>query len=70
MRVNRRSFIKAAIGLLLPTLAVVPVATKPTQPRLTELYISPEALEDIRNWEVRQIDEMTKKQIFLHGWEA
>lgn len=32
--------------------------------RITDLYISPEAFEDIRNWNVDQIDEVTRKQIF------
>lgn len=31
---------------------------------LTDLYISPEAQEDIRNWGVDQIDEITRRQIF------
>lgn len=33
--------------------------------RLTDLYVSPEAMEDIRNWNVDQVDEMTRRQIFL-----
>lgn len=32
---------------------------------LTDLYISPEAMEDIRNWNVDQIDEVTRRQIFV-----
>lgn len=32
---------------------------------LTDLYISPEAMEDIRNWNVDQVDELTRRQIFL-----
>ena len=32
---------------------------------LTDLYLSPEAMEDIRNWNVDQIDEVTRRQIFL-----
>ena len=32
--------------------------------KLTDLYLSPEALEDIRNWQVDQIDEITRREIF------
>ncbi|KKM21718.1 hypothetical protein LCGC14_1632620 [marine sediment metagenome] len=32
---------------------------------LTDLYISPEAMEDIRNWNVDQIDETTRREIFV-----
>ena len=39
--------------------------------KLTDLYISPEAMEDIRNWNVDQIDETTRRQIFVsEGDEA
>ena len=31
---------------------------------LTDLYISPEAMEDIRNWNVDQVDETTRREIF------
>ena len=31
---------------------------------LTDLYISPEGLEDIRNWGVDQIDEVTRREIY------
>lgn len=33
--------------------------------RLTDLYLSPEALEDIRNWGVDQVDEITRHEIFI-----
>ena len=32
---------------------------------LSDLYISPEALEDIRAWNVESIDEDTRKAIFV-----
>jgi len=32
--------------------------------KLTDLYVSTEAMEDIRNWNVDQIDEITRNQIF------
>lgn len=31
---------------------------------LTDLYVSPEAIEDIRNWGVDQVDEITRREIF------
>jgi len=32
--------------------------------RLTDLYVSPEALEDIRNWGLDQVDEVTRREIY------
>lgn len=32
--------------------------------RLTDIYLSPEALEDIRNWGLDQIDEITRREIY------
>lgn len=32
--------------------------------RLTDLYVSPEAIEDIRNWGVDQVDEITRREIY------
>ena len=31
---------------------------------LTDLYVSPEALEDVRNWGLDQIDEVTRREIY------
>lgn len=33
--------------------------------KLTDLYFSPEALEDIRNWGLDQIDEITRREIYV-----
>jgi len=33
--------------------------------RLTDLYLSPEALEDIREWDLEDIDDVTRREIFL-----
>jgi hypothetical protein len=33
--------------------------------KLTDLYVSPEAMEDIRDWGVDQIDEVTRREIFV-----
>ena len=38
--------------------------------RLTDLYVSPEALEDIRNWGVDQVDEITRREIYQAGDDA
>ena len=32
--------------------------------KLTDMYLSPEALEDIRNWQVDQIDVISRREIF------
>src|SRR5690606_5535270 len=37
----------------------------PDRAKLTDLYMSPEGIEDIRNWGVDQIDEVTRREIFL-----
>ena len=33
--------------------------------RLTDIYLSPEALEDIRNWGLDQIDEFTRREVYM-----
>jgi hypothetical protein len=35
--------------------------------KLTDLYTSPEAVEDVRNWGVDQIDEITRHELFVSG---
>jgi len=32
--------------------------------RLTDLYMSPEAIEDIRNWGIDQLDEVSRREIY------
>jgi hypothetical protein len=32
---------------------------------LTDLYLSPEAMEDIRNWGLDQVDELTRREIYV-----
>lgn len=39
-------------------------STSTNRGRLTDVYLSPEALEDIRNWNVDQVDEATRREIF------
>lgn len=38
--------------------------------KLTDLYVSPEAVEDIRNWGVDQIDEISRHELFISGDEG
>lgn len=33
--------------------------------RLTHMYLSPEALEDIRNWGLDQVDEVTRRELYV-----
>lgn len=35
--------------------------------RLTDLFMSPEAMDDIFNWNVDQIDEITRREIYTNG---
>lgn len=37
--------------------------------RLTDVWLSPEALEDVRNWNVDEVDEITRREIFLSSSE-
>jgi len=38
--------------------------------RLTDLYMSPEALEDIREWDSDEVDDVTRNRIFNSGDEV
>jgi hypothetical protein len=40
-------------------------STSTNRAQLTDLYISPEALEDIRNWGLDQVDEITRREIYV-----
>ncbi len=40
-------------------------STSQNRGMLTDLYISPEGMEDIRNWNVDQIDETTRREIYV-----
>lgn len=33
--------------------------------KLTDLFLSPESMEDIRNWGIDQIDEVTRREIYM-----
>ena len=35
--------------------------------RLTDIYLSPEALEDIREWDHDEVDDVTRREIFTAG---
>jgi hypothetical protein len=37
----------------------------PNRGRLTDLYVSPEGVEDMRNWGVDIVDEFTRREIFV-----
>ena len=45
-------------------------STSNNRGKLTDLYVSPEAVEDIRNWNVDQIDETTRREIFTAPGDA
>lgn len=40
-------------------------STSNNRGRLTDLFMSPEGMEDIRNWNVDQVDEVTRREILL-----
>jgi hypothetical protein len=40
-------------------------STSANRGKLTDLYVSPEAMEDIRNWGVDQVDEVTRREIYV-----
>lgn len=33
--------------------------------RLTHLFLSPEAMEDMRNWDIAEVDEVTRRELYL-----
>jgi len=35
--------------------------------KLTDVFLSPEAIEDIRNWGVDQVDDQTRREIYVAG---
>lgn len=39
-------------------------STSQNRGKLTDLFVSPEAMEDIRNWGVDQVDEVTRREIY------
>jgi len=49
--------------------AVTESSKKPCEGQLSELFISPEAMADIQNWGVDQIDEQTRKELYLTGFD-
>jgi hypothetical protein len=40
-------------------------STSTNRGQLTDLYVSPEAVEDIRNWGLDQVDEVTRREIYV-----
>lgn len=40
-------------------------STSINQGRLTDLYVSPESLEDVRSWDLTQVDDFTRREIFI-----
>jgi hypothetical protein len=38
--------------------------------RLTDMYVSPEALEDVRNWGLDQVDDVTRREIYTAAPEG
>lgn len=41
-------------------------STSVNRGRLTDLYMSPESLEDIRSWTLTEVDDVTRREIFLN----
>lgn len=40
-------------------------STSVNRAQLTDLYVSPEAIEDIRNWGLDQVDQFTRREIYI-----
>ena len=57
---NRRQLLGGMLAGLLAPLIPLPAQTKP------KLYISPEAIEDIRSWGVDNLDEQTKREVLAY----
>jgi hypothetical protein len=68
---DRRNFFKAASAVMAaPMLPKIPLPTEKSFD-YSRVYMSREALEDIRNWGVEDIDDETKREIYqsgFYGW--
>ncbi len=42
-------------------------STSTNRGRLTHVAMSPESLQDVRSWDVTQVDEITRREIFIAG---
>jgi hypothetical protein len=42
-------------------------STSVNRGQLTDVYVSPEAMEDIRSWDLSQVDDFTRREIYLAG---
>jgi len=66
---DRRTFIQATAACLIapviPQALPEPILPAPVKFNYHDIYISPEALEDIKNWGVDQIDETTRREIYV-----
>ena len=62
-------FTKRLISLMKPVMSRTAGGNSGSLNRgsLTDLYLSPEALEDIRNWGIDQVDEVTRREIYQAG---
>lgn len=45
-------------------------STSVNRARLTHLFLSPESMEDIRNWGIDEVDEITRREIFVANEEG
>ncbi len=45
-------------------------STSTNRGRLTDIYLSPEALEDIREWDADEVDDLTRREIFKTSDDA
>ncbi len=60
-------FTKRLVSLMKTSMTRLSGGNSSTQSRgqLTDLYLSPEALEDIRDWDADEVDDLTRREIFL-----
>lgn len=42
-------------------------STSPFKSKLTDMYVSPESIEDVRNWTIDQLDETTRREVYMAG---
>ncbi|UCG02432.1 MAG: hypothetical protein JSW11_00270 [Candidatus Heimdallarchaeota archaeon] len=63
---NVGQFTKRLVSLMKTTMVRLAGGNSatPNRGRLTDLYISPEALEDIREWDKDEVDDLTRREIF------
>lgn len=71
MKTTRRDFLRRSLAFLAaPLILKAETILKYPKPKEIKLYISPEALADIRSWDLREIDGNTRRNLFYAHYNS